>query len=69
MPASRPQLKQRAADLRIDLRLVDIGGLEDLPMLRRLARHDIRERALAARKGRLHALCLVRTPATVATWG
>jgi hypothetical protein len=50
----------------IDLRLVDIGGPEDLRMLRWLTRHDVRERALAVRKGRLHALRLVRAPGTVA---
>jgi len=53
--------------LLIDTRLVDIGGPEDLPMLRWLARHDVRERALAIRKGRLHALRLVRQPRTAAT--
>lgn len=53
--------------LRTDLRLVDIGGPEDLPMLRWLARHDVRERALAVRKGRLHALRLLRRPRTPAT--
>jgi len=48
----------RALDpaLRLDVRLVDIGGPGDLPMLRWLARHDVRERALAVRKGRLHGL-------------
>jgi hypothetical protein len=48
--------------LRIDLRLVDIGGPEDLRMLRWLARHDVRERALAIRKGRLYVLRLLRRP-------
>jgi hypothetical protein len=43
----------------LDVRLVDIGGPADLPMLRWLARHDVRERALAIRKRRLHALRLV----------
>ena len=52
--------------LRTDLRLVDIGGPEDLQMLRWLARHDVRERALAVRKGRLHALRLLRRPRTPA---
>lgn len=32
-----------------------------------LARHDVRERALAIRKGRLHALRLLRRPRTPAT--
>jgi hypothetical protein len=45
--------------LRLDVRLVDIGGPADLPVLRWLARHDIRERELAIRKGRLHAARLV----------
>jgi hypothetical protein len=44
--------------LLIDIRLVDVGGLADLPMLRWLARHDVRERALSVRKGRLYALRL-----------
>lgn len=52
--------------LLIDIRLIDIGGPEDLPMLRWLARHDVRERALAVRKGRLHALRMVRATSTVA---
>jgi hypothetical protein len=50
----------------IDIRLVDIGGPEDFRMLRWLARHDVRERALTIRKGRLHALRLVRRPRTPA---
>jgi hypothetical protein len=55
--------------LLIDIRLVDIGGPEDLPMLRWLARHDVRERALAVRKRRLHALRWVRPAATVTAAG
>ena len=46
--------------LGVDVRLVDVGGPADLPMLHWLARHDVREHALAIRKGRLHAPCLVR---------
>jgi hypothetical protein len=46
--------------LRVEVRLVDVGGPADLPMLHWLARHDVREHALAIRKGRLHAPCLVR---------
>jgi hypothetical protein len=46
--------------LRVDVRLVDVGGPADLQTLHWLARHDVRERALAIRKGRLHAPCLVR---------
>jgi hypothetical protein len=53
--------------LLIDIRLVDIGGTEDLPMLCWLARHNVRERALAIRKGRLHALRVLRRPRTPAT--
>jgi hypothetical protein len=53
--------------LGLDVRLVDVGGPADLPMLRWLARHDVRERALAIRKGRLHAPRLVRRPGTYAT--
>jgi hypothetical protein len=45
---------------RVDVRLVDVGGPADLPMLRWLARHDVREHALAIRKGRLHGPCLAR---------
>ena len=55
--------------LLIDIRLIDIGGPEDLPMLRWLARHDVRERALAVRKGRLHALRMVPRVATAAASG
>ena len=46
--------------LGVDVRLVDVGGPADLEMLHWLARHDVREHALAIRKGRLHAPCLVR---------
>lgn len=52
--------------LRLDVRLVDIGGPADLAVLRWLARHDVREPALAIRKGRLHALRLVRRAGTCA---
>ena len=67
--AARALGRELDPGLVIDLRLVDIGGSEDLRMLRWLARHDVRERALAVRKGRLHALRLVRTPAAVAASG
>ena len=67
--AARALGRELDPGLVIDLRLVDIGGPEDLRMLRWLARHDVRERALAVRKGRLHALRLVRTPAAVAASG
>jgi SAM-dependent methyltransferase len=60
--AARALGRELDPGLRIDLRLVDIGGREDLPKLRWLARHDVRERALAVRKGRLYALRLVRRP-------
>jgi hypothetical protein len=53
--------------LGLDVRLVDVGGPADLPMLGWLARHDLRERALAIRKGRLHAPRLVRRRGTCAT--
>jgi hypothetical protein len=43
--------------LRLDVRLVDVGGPADLSMLRWLARNDVRECALAIRKGRLHGPC------------
>jgi hypothetical protein len=42
------------------VRLVDVGGPADLQTLHWLGRHDVREHALAIRKGRLHAPCLVR---------
>jgi hypothetical protein len=48
--------------LGLDVRLVDVGGPADLPMLRWLARHDVREPALAIRKGRLYAPRLMRRP-------
>jgi hypothetical protein len=50
--------------LQLDVRLVDVGGPADLTALRWLARHDVREPALAIRKGRLHALRLVRRAGT-----
>jgi hypothetical protein len=53
--------------LGLDVRLLDIGGPTDLPMVGWLARHDVRERALAIRKGRLHAPRLVRRTGTYAT--
>jgi hypothetical protein len=53
--------------LELDVRLVDVGGPTDLPMLGWLARHDVREHALAIRKGRLHAPRLVRRPGMCAT--
>jgi hypothetical protein len=65
--AARALGRELDPDLRIDLRLVDIGGPEDLSKLRWLARHDVRERALAVRKGRLYALRLVRRPRKLAT--
>jgi hypothetical protein len=53
--------------LGLDVRLVDVGGPADLLMLRWLARHDVREPALAIRKGRLYARRLVRRPEMYAT--
>jgi NAD(P)-dependent dehydrogenase (short-subunit alcohol dehydrogenase family) len=46
----------------IDLRLADLGEPEDLTTLRWLARHDVRERELAVRSGRLLAPRLVPLP-------
>jgi polyene macrolide polyketide synthase len=46
-------------DSGIDLRLADIGQQEDLTTPRWLASHDVRERELAIRDGRLHAPRLV----------
>ena len=53
--AARAMGRELDPGLRLDVRLVDVGGLADLPTLSWLARHDVRERALAIRKGRLHA--------------
>ena len=53
--AARAMGRELDPALRLDVRLVDVGGLADLPTLSWLARHDVRERALAIRKGRLHA--------------
>ncbi len=53
--------------LRLDLRLVDIAGPQDLPTLRWLACHDVRERELAVRDGRLYAPRLLRLPGPDAT--
>jgi len=51
----------------VDLRLVDLGDSADLPMLDWLARHDVRERELAIRSGRLYAPRLARRPGGHAT--
>ena len=66
--AARAMGRELDPALRLDVRLVDVGELADLPTLSWLARHDVRERALAIRKGRLHApwLCTGGTNATVA---
>jgi hypothetical protein len=65
--ASRALGRELESALRLDVRLVDVGGPADLPVLRWLARHDVREPALAIRKGRLHALRLVRQAETCAS--
>ena len=49
-------------DSGIDLRLVDIGAPADLRTVSWLARHDVRERELAVRDGRLYAPQLVPLP-------
>jgi thioester reductase-like protein len=52
-------------DTSIDLRLIDLGGLEDprdLAALGWLVRHDVRERELAIRDGMLYAPRLVSLP-------
>ncbi|MEV7629591.1 acyltransferase domain-containing protein [Actinoplanes sp. NPDC089786] len=51
----------------VDLRLVDVGDAADLPVLDWLARHDVRERELAIRSGRLYAPRLAREPGGHAT--
>ena len=40
-------------EAKLDFRLVDLGGSDDLETLAWLARHDLRERELAVREGRL----------------
>ena len=69
--AARAMGRELDPTLRLELRLVDVGGPADLPTLSWLARHDVRERALAIRKGRLHApwLCTGGSYATVAASG
>ena len=42
-----------AEEAKLDFRLVDLGTADDLPTLAWLARHDLRERELAVRDGRL----------------
>ena len=42
-----------AEEAKLDFRLVDLGTADDLPTLAWLARHDLRERELAVREGRL----------------
>ena len=49
-------------DAGIDLRLADAGEPQDLTVLRWLATHDVRERELAIRDGRLYAPRLVTLP-------
>ena len=51
----------------MNLRLVDLGDEADLPVLDWLARHDVRERELAIRSGRLYAPRLARRPGGHAT--
>ncbi|HEY6309695.1 MAG TPA: SDR family NAD(P)-dependent oxidoreductase [Streptosporangiaceae bacterium] len=53
--------------LGLDMRLVDVAGPSDLPVLGWLARHDVRESELAIREGRLHAPRLVSRPGAYAT--
>jgi hypothetical protein len=67
--AARAMGRELDPTLRLDVRLVDVGGLADLPTLSWLARHDVRERALAVRKGRLHAPRLVHRPAAASGLG
>ena len=43
------------AEAKLDFRLVDLAAIDDLPTLAHLARHDLRERELAVRDGRLWA--------------
>ena len=42
-----------AEEAKLDFRLVDLGTDDDLPTLAWLARHDLREREIAVREGRL----------------
>jgi hypothetical protein len=64
--AARALSRELDPALRLDVRLVDVGEPADLTMLSWLARHDVREPALAIRKGRLHALRLVPRAGTCA---
>ncbi|MCY3920087.1 MAG: hypothetical protein OXG38_09810, partial [Chloroflexi bacterium] len=51
--AVRSMAMEVAEEARIEFRLVDLGGDDDLDTLAWLARHDLRERELAVREGRL----------------
>ena len=51
--AVRTMAMEIGEEAKLDFRLVDLGGSEDLKTLAWLARHDLRERELAVREGRL----------------
>ena len=51
--AVRSMAMEVAEEARLDFRLVDLGAAADLKTLAWLARHDLRERELAVREGRL----------------
>ena len=51
--AVRSMAMEVAEEARLDFRLVDLGAAADLETLAWLARHDLRERELAVREGRL----------------
>ena len=51
--AVRSMAKEIVEEARLDFRLVDLGAVDDLETLAWLARHDVRERELAVREGRL----------------
>ena len=53
--ALRSIASETGEECRLDHRMVDIGGPEDLRCLRRLCAGDLRERELAIRRGRLWA--------------
>ena len=51
--AVRTMAMEIGEEAQLDFRLVDLGDADDLETLARIARHDLRERELALREGRL----------------
>ncbi len=44
---------ETAPEAKIDFRLVDLGGAVDLPALKKLIQHDLREREISLREGKI----------------